>query len=85
MVSESKLKKLITKFIESPNNIEFKEVEQLLIEFGYEKRKKKGSSHNVFVIKGRNPITVPDNKKPVKTIYVKTIIKILNLEEHYEK
>ncbi|MFA5480362.1 MAG: type II toxin-antitoxin system HicA family toxin [Candidatus Muiribacteriota bacterium] len=84
MVSESKLKKLIRKFIESPNNIVFKEIEKLLQAFGYEKAKQ-GGSHNVFRKNGCNPITVPDNKKPVKTVYIKEIIKILNLEDFYEK
>jgi predicted RNA binding protein YcfA (HicA-like mRNA interferase family) len=78
--------KLIKKILNNPKNVRFKDVDKLLKAFGYEaKQPSKGSSHFVYRKKGANPITVPYKRPFVKEIYIKQIIKILELEEYYEE
>jgi len=53
--------------------------------FGYECRQPKGgSSHFVFRKKQSNPITVP-KKRPINVVYIKMLIRILDLEAWYEE
>ncbi len=76
-------KKRIQNVIRSPKNVSFKDLDRILRDFGYKCRNPGGgSSHYTYSKPGENPITVP-KKKPVKEIYVKRIISILNLEEYY--
>jgi len=78
--------KLIKDILNNPKNVKFEDVDKLLKIFGYEvKQPRKGSSHFVYRKKGANPITVPYKRPFVKEIYIKQIIRILNLEEYYEE
>ncbi|HPG36632.1 MAG TPA: type II toxin-antitoxin system HicA family toxin [bacterium] len=77
--------KLVKEVLDNPKNIDFESIKRLLEFFGYECRQPgKGSSHYVFRKKGTGIITVPKNK-PVKAVYVKEIIKILDLRYWYEQ
>lgn len=77
--------KLVRAILDNPKDVDFATIKKLLELFGYECRQPKGgSSHFVFRKAGTNPITVPKNK-PVKTVYVKEIIKLLGLEAWYEE
>ena len=79
------LLKMVKSIIQNPKDVDFERIKRLLEQFGYSCRQpKKGSSHYVFRKEGTYPITVPKNK-PVKTVYVKEIIKILDLRSWYEE
>ncbi len=78
--------KLVKKILNNPKNVRFKDIDKLLKAFGYKaKQPKSGSIHFVYRKEGVNPITVPYKRPFVKEIYIKQIIKILNLEEFYEE
>ena len=79
------LLKMVKSIIQNPKDVDFEIIKRLLEQFGYSCRQpKKGSSHYVFRKDGIYPITFPKNK-PVKTVYVKEIIKILDLRSWYEE
>ena len=73
----SKKDKLIQNIKNNPKNVDFKTIKNLLENFGY-KAFNTGGSHFVFRQKDKEPITIP-HKKPVKTIYIKQILKILGV------
>ena len=80
----SKIEKLIEQFLRDPPGVEFSDVRYLLESFGFEERRSRGSHHTF-----RNPdglkITVPKKGgRMVKGVYVRQIIKLLDLEEPEE-
>lgn len=78
-------RKLIERFLNSPDTIGIAEIRLLLTEFGYEERSKAGS-HCVFHKKGSYPLCVPTVEgKRVKKFYVQRLSETLNLEEEYER
>ncbi|PNU20965.1 toxin HicA [Geothermobacter hydrogeniphilus] len=85
LVPNKRLLKRVRQIIEKPKDVDFSALQRLLESFGYECRQpRRGSSHYVFRKAGAAPITVP-KKKPVNAVYVKQVIKLLDLEEWYEK
>lgn len=78
-----KRQKLVERILRNPKDVSFSEISQVLEAFGYQCRQPSGS-HYTFRKAGTNPITVPKNK-PVKEIYVKNIIRLLDLETWHEK
>ncbi len=84
-MTNTQLLKLVSPILRNPKDVDFKVLKRLLEGFGFECRQpRRGSSHYTFRKTGSAPITVP-KKKPVNTIYVKQIIKLLGLEDWYEK
>lgn len=82
---EKRLLKLVSQVVGKPKDVDFGILRRLLESFGYECRQpRRGSSHYTFRKSGAAPITVP-KKKPVNIVYVKQVIKLLDLEEWYEK
>lgn len=78
-------RKLVERILRNPKDVSFEEVRQVLEAFDYECRQPSGGgSHYTFRKPGTNPITVPKNK-PVKEVYIKNIIRLLDLENWYEK
>ncbi|WP_017306220.1 type II toxin-antitoxin system HicA family toxin [Spirulina subsalsa] len=76
----SKLEKLIEQFLRDPPEILFNDVQYLLESFGFEQQHSKGS-HHTFRNSDGLKITIPKKGgKMVKGIYVKQIVKLLNLE-----
>ena len=72
----SKLKKLFKDIKNNPKNVRFKDLQKLLLIFGFtEKQPKSGSSHYTYT-SGKNRITIPKHY-PVNEIYVKEVIKML--------
>lgn len=72
----SKRDKLIHRLKSNPNNVRFETIQELLLYFGFKQRQpSSGSSHYTFVYNS-TIITVPKHK-PLKKIYVKHVIKIL--------
>ena len=82
----SRFVKLVEKILRRPAEIDFRDVERLLKEFGYESRPRSGGSHYVFVKSHEPPITVPKSKgRKVKRVYIERVIDRLNLKEWYEE
>lgn len=78
MVSNNRIRKKINKIKQNPKNVNFETIKTILESLGYE-QSNRGGSHRVFRMDGKNPITIPE-KKPVKEIYVKEFIKIVEEE-----
>lgn len=71
------------KIIQNRKNVDFKDLDKVLKDFGYVCRQPKGgSSHYVYTKSGKAEIITVPKKKPVKEVYVRKIISILNLEEY---
>lgn len=72
----SKNEKQLQKIKNNPTNVKFETLQSILISYGFSERiPKSGSSHHTFTYK-EYIITIP-KKKPVKTIYVKKVLSIL--------
>jgi len=76
----------IKKILQSQKNVSLETLNKILIFFDYTCRQpRSGSSHYTFSKSGcKHIITIPFNR-PLKEIYVKTVIKLLDLEVWYEK
>ncbi len=80
----SKKDKLLQKIRNNPTNVKFETLQSLLTYYGFSERVPKGgSSHHTFTY-GEYIITVP-KKKPVKSIYVKKVLSILEDLDLIEK
>jgi len=78
--------KLVERILRRPPEVDFRDVERLLKEFGYESRSPRRGSHYVFVKPYERPITVPTLKgRKVKRAYIDLVIDRLNLKEWYEE
>lgn len=77
----SKLGKLIEQFLLNPPEVRFEDVCYILLAFGFEEKRSKGSHHTFRNADGLK-ITVPKKGgKKVKGVYVKQIVLLLKLEE----
>ncbi len=74
----SQLEKLIEKIKRANTDVPLKDLEKILTTFGYEKVRQKGS-HVHFRKKGAPFFTVPTHEKKVKIVYVKEILKLLDV------
>lgn len=82
---KKKLLKLVSQVLGNPKDVDFEVLRRLLEGFGYQcRQRRRGSSHYIFRKTGMSPISVP-KKKPVNATYVKQVIKLIDLEEWYEK
>lgn len=71
----SKYDKLLEKMKNNPTNISFEDLKKILEKEGYQGINS-GGSHWVFRKEGEESITIP-YKRPVKIIYVKKVLEIL--------
>ena len=78
----SKKEKLIKAIINNPKNVKFEDLRKILEDMGYTAINR-GGSHFVFTKNNSKTLTIP-YKKPVKVIYVKQVIQIIE-EEDCEK
>ena len=77
-----KREKVIEQFLRYPSEVRFDEVTYLLECFGFEEKSVKGSHHTFRNSEGLK-ITVPKKGcQTVKGVYVKQIVRLLNLEEN---
>ena len=76
----SKWEKLLNRLLNLSSEMRFKELEKILISYGYEKHApRSGSSHYTFRKPGCNPITIPMHE-PVKKVYIKLVKEALEGE-----
>ncbi len=80
MLFLSRKEKLIKLIKNNPTNVRFEDLKKVLEGIGY-KAVNRGGSHYVFTKKGSIALTIP-YRKPVKVIYVKQVIKIVEEEEN---
>ncbi|MEA1879728.1 MAG: type II toxin-antitoxin system HicA family toxin [Campylobacterota bacterium] len=78
----SKKYKLIEAIKNNPTNVKFGDLKKILEDIGYMSINR-GGSHYLFTKKDCTSLTIP-YKKPVKVIYVKQVISIIE-EENHEK
>jgi predicted RNA binding protein YcfA (HicA-like mRNA interferase family) len=74
----SQKEKLLHAIRNNPTNVRFEDVRKILESIGYTAINR-GGSHYVFTKKGCETLTIP-YKRPVKVVYVKHVIKLI--EEH---
>jgi len=79
-----RLRRLVFRFIDHPNEIYVEDCIRLLEMLGYERKKQPGS-HHVFHKRGAYPITIPTIKgRKVKKAYVELLVKTLRLGDIIE-
>lgn len=71
-----KREKLIGKLRRNPNNVRFKDIDKLLLSFGFEKRQR--GSHATYVLQGQGQITIPFRMPFILPVYVKEVLKLLD-------
>ena len=74
----NKISKTIDKMRNSPSNISFNEVRDVLVYLGYE-LSSNGGSHMIFRKPGHEHINIPF-AKPIKKHYVKKVLEIYDEE-----
>ena len=80
----SKRLKRVLRIIKNPKDVTFEDLECVLLEFGFNKGEGSGD-HFTFRKEGEPLIITVPKKHPVKSIYVKQVIKLLDLEAWYEE
>ncbi|WP_422445332.1 toxin HicA [Thermoanaerobacterium sp. DL9XJH110] len=79
----SKRDKLIKKMRENPKGIRFEELDNLLVGIGFDRRQpRKGSSHYIYRMGPYKLVIKREN--PVKPVYIKEAIEIIDLIEKGE-
>lgn len=74
----SKRKKRLLKIQQSPNNVSFDELSQLLKDYKINLVRSRGSHHYfVYTIDGQNKLLVVPYAKPVNSFYVKAALRII--------
>lgn len=71
----SKYQKLLEQIKNNPKNVNFETIKKLLTKLGYGYRNS-GGSHYVFNKDNYPTITIPYNK-PIKAVYVKQVIRLI--------
>ena len=74
----SKKEKLLNAIKNNPKNVRFEDLKKVLEDIGY-KAINRGGSHYIFTKDNNISLIIP-YKKPVKIIYVKQVIKIIEEE-----
>lgn len=84
-MAEKRLVKLTEKILGNPKDVDFDDLLRLLEGFGFTcKPPSSGSSHYTCRKKGCPYIITIPKDKPVNKVYVKQVIKLLDLEDWYE-
>lgn len=79
-----RLEKLIQNFRSQPPEVSFSDAKRLLEKFEFKEVRSSGS-HHIFRNKDGRKLTIPKKSgQKVKRIYVKKILKLLELEENYD-
>lgn len=77
----SKREKLVQRIRQNPKNVSFEDLDKLMSACGYTRSQPGGgSSHLVYRKPGQTPLTIPKHK-PVKEVYVKKVLAILDEQE----
>jgi len=71
------LDKLVNKFQNKPESLKYKDIEKILINFGFEKIQAKGSHIKFKHIKTENDLVIPIHNNECKNFYKKQVLKII--------
>ena len=73
----TKREKRVRKIFKNPKTVSFKEIDQVLKDFGFGVRQPRGgSSHHIYT-KGEIQIAVPYKRPFVREVYVKRVIELI--------
>ncbi|MBE3585046.1 type II toxin-antitoxin system HicA family toxin [Desulfofundulus thermocisternus] len=73
-----KLKKLFEKIVRNPNDVDFHDLDKLLIRYGFNCRQpRKGSSHFTYYHPQLDEILTIPKDRPLKAVYVKKAIEAI--------
>ncbi|NPV42704.1 MAG: toxin HicA [Firmicutes bacterium] len=73
----SKKEKLLERIKSNPRTVKFEEMDNILVNIGFERRQPRGgSSHYTYSLEDKI-ITIPYKRPYIKVVYVKKAIKIL--------
>jgi predicted RNA binding protein YcfA (HicA-like mRNA interferase family) len=72
----TRIEKALQKLQQNPKNVRPKELETLLLHFGFEKRSGKGN-HTFYKRKGYQPLSIPYQKPFLKPYYVKQALQVI--------
>ncbi len=75
------LDKLINKFWNNPESLKYREIEKLLIHFGFEKISTKGSHIKFKHSKFKNDLIIPIHNSECKNFYKKQALKNCKLNK----
>ena len=79
MTEETRRQKRRQKLARNPKNVRFEDVRQLLEAYGFELKRTKGSHHSFVGSIGSERVTVViPFRRPLKEIYVKRVLAILD-------
>ncbi len=74
----TKREKRIEKIRRNPKNVRFEDLDQVLQDYGFERRQpRSGSSHYVYVW-GEHQLTVPRRRPFLKAHYIREVVKFLD-------
>ncbi|GAW93293.1 toxin HicA [Calderihabitans maritimus] len=76
----TKLDKLLQKIKNNPKQVRFKELDRILIRYGFSRRQPRGGSSHYIYTKGTVRLVVPYRQPHIKSVYVERAIKILEGE-----
>jgi len=80
----SKLSKLVAAFLAAPVHVSFADVERLMRAFGFKLDRTTGS-HHVFRHDDGRKLTVPTvGGRRVKSVYVRQVVDLLDLEKWHD-
>jgi predicted RNA binding protein YcfA (HicA-like mRNA interferase family) len=81
----SKFEKLVLSFLKEPSEVSFSDAKKVLVTFGFQEDSVSGS-HHIFRHPDGRMISIPiKGGHKVKSIYIKKINQLLDLEEWYEQ
>jgi len=79
-----KLEKLLLKIKNNPRQVRFDELDKILLEEGFKRRKPGGGSSHYIYTKGNVRLTVPYRKPHILEVYVKRAIEAIEGGNHDE-
>lgn len=79
MVDETRRQKRRRKIAQKPKNVRFEDLRRLLEDYDFELKRTKGSHHSFVGYVGDEKVTVViPYRRPLKEVYVKNVLKILD-------
>lgn len=84
----TKREKRLRKIRQNPKNVSFEDLRKVLEDFGFELKRSSGSHHSFsIIIEGEPHLLVIPYRRPVKTVYVREALKLIDhlIEEEREE
>lgn len=76
----TKRDKRLQKLHQNPKNVSFEDLESVMLDYGFELLRSSGSHHSFRInIQGKYHLLVVPHSRPVKTVYVREALKLIEL------